>query len=1428
MLLLLSGCMFGSFKMESLKNDGPSAAPGVGTQSQIQINRQDGQALSAGGLVLPVGTSLSLKALLYSASGELSGEVPVYWFLKPLSGQLNSGLSCAGTAQAECQLIPSQIGTVIVEAIYAGSDSSLSDLTANTPAIQVVALTTASSLEISGGNLQTVVADSNSPVPLKIKAKDSFGQPVAGVSVSFSVIAGGGSITSALEVTDASGEASTTLKAGTLVGALNNVVVAQVVTNPSLTQSFYASTAPSAAHHLSYLTQPAGSYTLLPLSQQPVVQLRDQFENLVPSSSNVVLSRQTGTGALGGLLTVPMINGTASFTNVTYSVAEPGIVLRATSGTKTVDSVPFVVTTSGGSVDRNPLPPNFLLKISTLPGASGRTTSSSWTLSSIDVPIDIFVSGAGNPKLKLNGGAEVSSLSSVNIFAQIELVADAPTISGTKNTITVTAGGTIATWQLGYADTTRVAPIFVTEADYNGNFGGLAGADAICQSSATAAGLGGSWVAMVTGQTTNMRDRLPWNFGQVRRLDGAVVANSFDDLWDGTWDSPVNLTENLTVKNAWVWWGGTVSGGATFSSGTTCNEFTNGSTGTLFTSSNNSSGSAVALVSRACVNSQAFYCLGDTSGAVDIDPNDVEFLSQVSYVAGARMSSNTVSLAGITSSISVSVSGSSGNPRLKIDGGSEVTSGTASFGDTIQLVMDAPSTLGTKNTLTVTMGSDIRTWWVGYGDNTKSIYAFISDSALPGPTGTSDIDSRCQNFATAAGLAGNWKALIADSAQGGGPRNRMSFNWGALKRIDGTVLATSWDDLWDGTISAPLNLDSNGIARNVAVRTGSMAAGQVNPGPSLGTCGDWTNYIGSTTFGVSTGTGNAWLQNQSVLCWNSVPTHNYCYQEAAVDDLLPLPFTFPMSVSYVGGAPGRTTSLARTLTGINTTISVSVTGSPGSNPMLKINGGAETASGTAQNGDSIQVVMDAPVVTGTKFTATASLGLGTHTWNLAYADSARVAKVFTADASVSGNLAIYGGGNQLCQDAALGAGFSGTWKALIGHVGIPLRDTTPYNWGTLKRVDGAIVANNWEDFWDGTLQNPINKTQNGTAAAPYVWTGAPDNIGESQPTATCSDWTLNSPYISTTIGTTSSATAWLYNLALNCAGSSHSYDKSIYCIEDVISDDLTPNTMTFPYKLYQNVSSRISSDAIAVTGITAPAPVTLIGSEGSPAFKINGGAEVTSGSVVSGDTITLVMTSAGGLNQSHKMEVQIGNGSPVPWRIWTGDSASGIKKRIFVTSTSHTGNLGGLAGADAICQARAASNPGLTAATWKALLSSGTNLESGWAINRMGYDWSELWTVNTDGTPRAKAMGALQVWDPNINLLVPINYTEVGVISSASYVRTGTNSLGLATLENCQGWTAYGDSSKAGSGVPFGMTSTWISAFNIGCNSIQPIYCVEQ
>ncbi|MBN8538614.1 MAG: hypothetical protein J0M15_16315 [Deltaproteobacteria bacterium] len=81
LILLLSGCMAGSIKMESLKNDSPSASPGTGTQSQIKISRQDGQALSAGGVALPVGTALNLKALLFNASGELKS-LPVRFFEK--------------------------------------------------------------------------------------------------------------------------------------------------------------------------------------------------------------------------------------------------------------------------------------------------------------------------------------------------------------------------------------------------------------------------------------------------------------------------------------------------------------------------------------------------------------------------------------------------------------------------------------------------------------------------------------------------------------------------------------------------------------------------------------------------------------------------------------------------------------------------------------------------------------------------------------------------------------------------------------------------------------------------------------------------------------------------------------------------------------------------------------------------------------------------------------------------------------------------------------------------------------------------------------------------------------------------------------------------------------------------------------------------
>jgi hypothetical protein len=58
--------------------------------------------------------------------------------------------------------------------------------------------------------------------------------------------------------------------------------------------------------------------------------------------------------------------------------------------------------------------------------------------------------------------------------------------------------------------------VFITAARYDGNLGGLAGADAKCATAAAAVNLGGTWKAWLSDANTNAIDRIadvgPWYF----------------------------------------------------------------------------------------------------------------------------------------------------------------------------------------------------------------------------------------------------------------------------------------------------------------------------------------------------------------------------------------------------------------------------------------------------------------------------------------------------------------------------------------------------------------------------------------------------------------------------------------------------------------------------------------------------------------------------------------------------------------------------------------------------------------------------------------------------------------------------------------------------------------------------------------------------
>jgi hypothetical protein len=83
--------------------------------------------------------------------------------------------------------------------------------------------------------------------------------------------------------------------------------------------------------------------------------------------------------------------------------------------------------------------------------------------------------------------------------------------------------------------------IFVTSTAYTGDLGGIAGADAKCMARAQAANLNGTWVALLSNSTLNMTDRIP-NM-TYKRMDGKIIANNKADLFDGSIQNEIDLTE---------------------------------------------------------------------------------------------------------------------------------------------------------------------------------------------------------------------------------------------------------------------------------------------------------------------------------------------------------------------------------------------------------------------------------------------------------------------------------------------------------------------------------------------------------------------------------------------------------------------------------------------------------------------------------------------------------------------------------------------------------------------------------------------------------------------------------------------------------------------------------------------------------------------
>lgn len=167
-------------------------------------------------------------------------------------------------------------------------------------------------------------------------------------------------------------------------------------------------------------------------------------------------------------------------------------------------------------------------------------------------------------------------------------------------------------------------------------------------------------------------------------------------------------------------------------------------------------------------------------------------------------------------------------------------------------------------------------------------------------------------------------------------------------------------------------------------------------------------------------------------------------------------------------------------------------------------------------------------------------------------------------------------------------------------------------------------------------------------------------------------------------------------------------------------------------------------------------------------------------------------------------------------------------KTLFTTSTLHKGDLGGLGGADAICQGLADA-PGsiVPAGVYVALLST-IDVQASGRITHTAAPY-----IRPDGAPIAANSAALfgcgisGDCTLDLNLVNAPSVDETGA-PQLEFVWTGSDAGGLyASNANCIEWTS--DDFPVGRiGLSPSVSEDWLTRQNSGCEIERALYCAQR
>ncbi|MDB6026152.1 MAG: hypothetical protein JWM68_2375, partial [Verrucomicrobiales bacterium] len=196
------------------------------------------------------------------------------------------------------------------------------------------------------GDGQTGTVGSTLAINPIVQVVDTNGAPISGATVSFNVQSGGGSVGSSTSVTGTNGYASTTWTLGGITGT-NTLVASAFGIGVPTNITFTATSVSDVAAQLVITTEPSSSAVAgVQFAQQPVVQIQDQYGNLVSGDNTTVVTAGSGVGATTGLLGttgVTAVNGVVTYTNLSYNTAQTINLAFSSAGLTNATSTDVVV-----------------------------------------------------------------------------------------------------------------------------------------------------------------------------------------------------------------------------------------------------------------------------------------------------------------------------------------------------------------------------------------------------------------------------------------------------------------------------------------------------------------------------------------------------------------------------------------------------------------------------------------------------------------------------------------------------------------------------------------------------------------------------------------------------------------------------------------------------------------------------------------------------------------------------------------------------------------------------------------------------------------------------------------------------------------------------------------------------------------------------